>query len=188
MIVGSQTIRARASIPWIGSSIPTAALHLAYFAVAAGLCVLVIEDRFWLGAGLLLAALGTFMPNRVPKGCVILLLALRQFWRDPSATDVPFYLLLAGAHLLLVVASLAQQMPWYGRMQTRALVRPLRRFVIVQIVVQAAAVVALSSFGDRSASVPGLSIVAGAMIGVVAVVLARGLRDARGPREVLQDY
>lgn len=176
---GMRATRARASVPAMGPCVPTATVHLAYLVVAAALCALVIEAPFWLAIGLLLACAGTFVPNLVHKGCVILVLGLSQLWREPSATDVVFYVLLAGVHLLYTIGSLARELPWQGRMQTRALMRPLQRFVLVQSVVQIVAVSTLITFGDRRGTVPGLSIVAAAVLGVVAIVLGRGLRRAR---------
>ncbi len=172
--------RMRASVPAMGPWVPTATVHLVFLAVAVGLCLLVLDRPFWIGVGLLLAVAGTFIPHLVAKGWVIGMLALGQLWREPSATDVSFYLLLAGVHLLHVLGSLAGQIPWHGRMQTGAFVRPLQRFVLVQTVVQAVAVGALLAFGGGRGTVPGLSILSAALLGIVAAVLARALRHARG--------
>ena len=170
------TIRARASVPAIGLWVPTATLHLAFLAVAAGLCLLVLESPFWRAVGLLLAVAGTLVPNRVPTGWLLLVLGLSQFWREPSVTDIVFYLLLAGVHLLHVLGSFARLLPWHGRIQVVAFVRPLQRFVFVQAAAQAVAVGALLAFGGGRGTVSGLSILAAAVLGIVAAVLARGLR------------
>lgn len=174
---GPHTTRVRPSVPAIGSWLPTAMPHLAFLVVAALLCLFVIEAPFWRGVGLLLAVAGTFVPNLVPKWCVLFVLALSQLSREPLVTDVDFYLLLAGVHLLHIVGSVTREMPWRGRMQIVALKRPLQRFVLVQIVVQGVAVSALLVFGGGRGTVPGLSIVAAALLGIVAVVLGRGLRQ-----------
>lgn len=176
---GMQANRMRASVPAIGPWVPTAALPLAFLGVAVGLCLLVLEAPFWLGVGLLLAVTGTFVPNLVPKGWVILMLGLSQLWREPSATDFSFYLLLAGVHLLHVIGGFTRDTPWHGRMQTVAFVRPLQRFVLVQVVVQTVAVGALLAFGGAHGTVTGLSIFAAAVLGIMAAVLARALRHAR---------
>lgn len=170
----------RASVPATGPWVPTATLHLVFLAVAAGLSLLVLESPFWLGFGLLLAVAGTFIPHLVAKGWVIGMLALSQLWREPLVTDVSFYLLLAGVHLLHVMGSLAREIPWTGRMQRVAFVRPVRRFVLIQLVVQAVAVGTLFVFGGSRGTVPGLSILSAALLGIVAAVLARGLPHARG--------
>lgn len=176
---GVLTVRARPSAPKIGPWVPTATVHITFLVVAAGLCLLVLGTPFWLGLGLLLSVAGTFIPHLVPKWWVLFVLAVSQFWREPSATDFVFYLLLAGVHLLHVIASLAGQLPWRGRMQTVALVRPLQRYAFIQIVVQAVAVGVLLTFGGGRGTVPGLSILAAAALGGIGAVLARGMRRAR---------
>lgn len=177
---GMDAARLRASVPAIGPWVPTATVHLAFLAVAAGLCLLVLEAPFWLGGGLLLAVAGTFASNVIPRWCVLSILGLSQLWREPSVTDVVFHLLLAGVHLLHVIGSLAGQLPWHGRMQMAAFVRPLQRFLLVQVVVQGIAIGALLVFGGGHGTLPGLSIFAAAVLGVMAVVLARRLRLVRG--------
>lgn len=172
-------MRTRASTPAIGPSLPTATIHLVFLAVAVGLCLMVLNTPFWLLAGLLLAVTSTFLPNLVPKSCVLLVLGLSQLWREPSVTDATFYALLAGVHLLHVSGNFARHMPWNGSIQLAALVQPIQQFVAIQVVVQALAVGALLAFGDTHGTVPGLSIVAAAMLGIVAFVLAQRLRRSR---------
>ena len=183
MIGGMHTTRMRAlpmraSVPAMGPWVPTAAMHLVFLAVAAGLCLLVLDTPFWLAVGLLLAITGTFVPNLVHKEWVILLLGLSQLRREPSVSDPTFYLLLAAVHLLHVMCSFALRMPWNGRIQTIAFVRPLQRFVIMQLGVQSVAVGALFAFRSGPGRVPGLSVFAAAFLGIAAAVLARGMRHA----------
>ena len=170
--------RVRASVPQMGAWVPFATVHLAFLVVAAALCMLVLQD-VWLVGGLLLTVAGTFVPNLVPRWCVIIALGLSQLWREPSVRDASFYVLLAGVHLLHVISGLVMHMKWNGRVQLIAFMRPLQRYVFIQVVVQSVAVLALFAFGNRRETVPGLSIIGAMMVGVVAVVLARGLRDAR---------
>jgi hypothetical protein len=116
---------------------------------------------------------------------LLLVLGLSQLWRTPSAHDVTFYVLLASVHLLHVLGSYLRLFPRHARLQMAALVGPLRRYVLVQAVVQPLAVGVLSAFaggarGARGAGgVPGLSIAAAAALAVVAALLARGLWMAR---------
>jgi hypothetical protein len=159
--------------PEIGRWVPTVLLHGLVLAVSAALCLLVLAPPLWRVVGLTLAVVGTVVPRRVPLWWLLLLLGLSPLGREPSATDVTFYLLLAGVHLLYVLGGLARLVPWEGRMQVGALVQPMRRFVLLQAVVQPVAVGALLVFGGGSGTVPGLSIVAAVVLGVVAVVLAR---------------
>jgi hypothetical protein len=173
------TLGPAASEPVIGAWVPTATLHLLFLAVAAGLSVLVLPAALWLAVGLALAVAGTFAPNRVPTWWLLLLLSASQLWRDPSATDIVYYLLLAGVHLLHVLGSLARLLPWSGRMQIAALAGPLKRFALVQMVVQPVALGALQAFGGEPGVVPWLSILAAAALSVVAAVLFRGMRTIR---------
>lgn len=170
--------QARASVPDIGPSVPTAALHLLFLVMGIGLCLLVLESPLWLAIGLLLAIAGTLVPNLVPTWWLMLLLGLGQLGRGPSVTDVAYYVLLAGVHLLHVLGSVTRLLPWDGRVQLVALTPSLRRFVFVQAVAQPVAVGALFVFGGESGTVTWLPIVAAAMLGVVAAVIARAMRPA----------
>lgn len=166
-----------ASAPAIGAWVPTATVHIAFLAVATGLCLLVLEPPFWRAVGLLLAVTGTLVPSRVSPGWLLLVLALSQLGREPSATDIVFYLLLAGVHLLHLLSSLAMGLPRHGRIQVIALLPPFRRFVLIQAFVQAVAAGALRIVSGGGGTVSGLSILAAAMIATVAAVLARGVRE-----------
>jgi hypothetical protein len=175
---GGYTTRVRASVPDIGPSIPTAVLPLLFSVVAAGLCLLVLPSASLVAVGLLLAVLGTVAPKQVPAWLLVLMLGLSQLWRDPLATDVVYYLLLAGMHLLHVLSSLARLLPWNGRMQVRTLARPLRRYLFVQGIVQPVAAGALIAFGRGSGGITGLSLVSAALLCVVAVALRVGKRPS----------
>jgi hypothetical protein len=106
---------------------------------------------------------------------------LSQLWREPSVTDLAFYLLLGGVHLLHLLGGLTRLLPWMGRMQVGALVRPLRRFVLIQAAAQVAAISALLVFDGGPGTVRGLSILAGGALCVMAAAFARRLRQARPP-------
>jgi hypothetical protein len=163
--------------------VPIATLHLIFFAVAAGLCLLVLTPSL-LPVGLLLSAAVTLLPDWVPAWSLLLLLALTQFWREPSPTDLTFYLLLAGVHLLHLLGGVSRLLPWTGRMQVGALVRPIQRFVMVQAVAQGAAACALLAFSGGGGSARGLSIFAAGVLATVTVLLARRLRQA--PQAVVE--
>ena len=179
---GVPALQARTSVPDIGPSVPTATLHYLFFAAGAGLCLLVLDSPLWLAIGLLLAIAGTLVPNRVPTWWLMLLLGLSRLGREPSVIDAAYYVLIAGVHLLHVLGSLTRLLPWDGRMQVVVLAPSHRRFVLVQVVVQPVAFGALFAFGGDSWTITWLSIVAAAVLGIVAAVLFRGLRQslARG--------
>lgn len=175
---GGYTTRVRASVPDIGPSLPTVTVPLLFLAVAAALCLLVLTSPSLVALGLLLALLGTLAPNQVPTWWLLLMLGLSQLWRNPLATDVVYHLLLAGVHLLQVLSSFARLLPWNGRMQVGTFARPLRRYVLVQAVVQPLAAGALLAFGRGPGRVTGLSIVAALLLCVVAVALGLGKRPS----------
>ncbi len=172
---GMLTTRARPAAPDVGLWVPTATVHLAILVVAAGLSLLAFTSPFGRGIGLILAVVGTLVPNAVSRWALPLLLGVSQYWRTPSVTDGVFYLLLAGVHLLHVLIGLAGVLPWHGRMHLAAFVRPLQRYVLVQVCAQAVAVGALLTFSGGRGAVPGLSILAAVVLGVVTLVLARGM-------------
>jgi hypothetical protein len=154
---------------------------LLFLTIAAALCFLVLTSPSLVAIGLLLALLGTLAPNQVPSWWLLLLLGLSQLWRDPLATDVSFYLLLAGVHLLFVLSSLARLLPWNGRMQLDTLARPLKRYVLVQAVAQPVAAGALLAFGGGSGGVTGMSMVAALLLCALAVALGFSKRPSRAP-------
>jgi len=162
----------------MGRSVPVATLHVAHVIIAAVLCVLVLEGPLWRAVGLALLLAGAFAPGRISPWWLLLALAASQLRRTPSATDPTFYLLLAGVHLLHVLASLTRLLPWRGRLEVRALVGPLWRFAMVQMVSQAVAVGALLAFRGERGAWPGLPIVAAGLLAVVALALGRGVRTA----------
>lgn len=170
---GYTTTSVRASVPDIGPSLPTVTVPLLFLAVAAGLCLLVLTSRSLVAIGLLLALLGILASNQMSTWLLLLMLGLSQLWRNPSATDVVYYLLLAGVHLLHVLSSLARLLPWNGRMQVVTIARLLRRYVVVQAVAQSVAAGALFAFARAHGGVAGLSIVAAGMLCVVAAALGR---------------
>ncbi len=148
---------------------------------AVGLCLLALAPPAWLTIGLLLAVGSTLMPDRVPGWWLLLVLGLTQLGREPVAGDVTFHTLLAGLHLLHVLGAIAGPLPWSGRLQLRAVVRPLRRLIAVQLCVQPLAVVALLLLSPRPGEVPGLYLLSTAALGLVVWLLARpaDVRDAR---------
>lgn len=178
MSSGGHTTRLRASVPDIGASVPTATVPLLFLAIAAGLCLLVLPSPSLVAIGLLLALIGTLASNQMSTWLLLLMLSLSQLWRDPLATDVAYYLLLAGVHLLHVLSSLVRLLPWNGRMQVGAFARPLKRYVLVQAAVQPVAAGVLLAFGREPGSVTGLSLVAALLLCVVAVALGVGKRPS----------
>lgn len=165
----------------IGAWVPTVTVRAATAVVSSGLCLLVLPTPFWRGMGILLTASSFLFPSVVPTWTVILLLCVNQIGRRSGASDATFYVLLAGVHLLHLLTSLARVLPNRGRLQLAALGRPLTRFVLLQVAVQAIAVLALLLFRNGSGTIRGLPIVSAIALGVVAVVLAMRSGQRRAP-------
>lgn len=153
--------------------IPNALLVLAFCVVAIGTCAIVLKPGFWHAIGVGLAIASTFLPHRVPAGWLLLILGASQLARTPSATDPRFYVLLAGLHLLQLLSGFNQVLPWHGRIEAAALVRPFRRFALVQLFAQSGAGLALWLFGGSQRTVRGLSLVSATLLVLLVVLLAR---------------
>jgi hypothetical protein len=173
-----RSIHVRLSEPTIGPYLPSAAVHLSFLALATTLCLMSLPS-LWLGVGLLLAVLGTFLPHRVSPWWLLLLLGLSQLGREPSMTDWRFFVLLAGIHLLHLLASAATMMPWRARTQVAALVRMVRGFAILQVPVQSIAVGILLLRPGGGGTIAGLSVVAAVSVSTVAAILALRARHER---------
>lgn len=150
--------------------VPIALLYVAYGAVAASLCALVLDAGVWRTVGLSLAVASTMVPTRVSAGWLLLVLGASQLLRIPSATDHRFYLLLAGLHLLHLLCSYMRLLPWRGQIEAAALSGVLARYAVVQLFVQTGAAGALLLFAGKQGAVPGLSLVS-----AVVMVLLVGL-------------
>lgn len=155
--------------------VPTAVIYVAYGAVAASLCALVLEAGVWRAVGLSLAVASTMVPTRVSAGWLLLVLGASQLLRMPSATDHRFYLLLAGLHLLHLLSGYLRLLPWRGHIEAAALTGVFRRYAVVQLFAQAGAAGALLLFAGKQGAVPGLSLMSAVLV-VVLVGLFTGRR------------
>jgi hypothetical protein len=174
--VSDRPVRVRARpLPAMGPWLPAAVLRVALGVVGVLLCVDRLAPGFWLVAGLGLLGAAVAVPRWATAWALLLLLAGTQLLEQPSAQDGRFFLLLAGLHLLHVLAAQALALPWRGRVQAVVLRRPLLRFVAVQIPVQVVAFAALAVLapGPDGARVvlPAAGIVGGAALVAVTVLL-----------------
>ncbi|HEY5224089.1 MAG TPA: hypothetical protein VIJ18_13710 [Microbacteriaceae bacterium] len=170
MLNGPDRVRLR-SRPQIGERVPGWALRVAVVAVGVALCVSQLPLGLWFGFGLALALLAGFFP-RVPAAWgLIIVLGAGLLWRQPSPLDLHFYLLLAGVHLLHVLASFALAVPVRACLQLRALGAPLRRYLLIQVPVQLGAGIALFVFSPRIGHAAGVIPAAAAVAAVALVVL-----------------
>lgn len=160
--------------PWIPAGVFRAALG----AVGILLCLQRLPWGFWTAVGFALTAAAVAVPRVPTAWCLLLLLAATQLFEQPAPQDGRFFLLLAGLHLLHVLAAQALALPWRGRVQLAVLRRPLLRFVAVQVPVQVAAFGALALLapgaGGAAATVlPAVGIAGAAALVLLTVVLSR---------------
>jgi hypothetical protein len=182
--VSGTPVRVRARVraamgPWL----PAVVVRVALGVVGALLCLERLPPGFWLVAGLGLLAAAVAVPRWATAWVLLLLLAGTQLLEPPSAEDGRFFLLLAGLHLLHVLAAQALALPWRARLQAAILRPPLLRFAAVQIPVQAVAFAALALLAPGPdgvrAALPALGIAGGAALVVVTVLLASPLLGER---------
>jgi hypothetical protein len=163
-------------LPAMGPWLPASAVRVALGVVGALLCLERLAPGFWLVAGLGLLACAVAVPRAATAWALLLLLAGTQLRELPSAHDGHFFLLLAGLHLLHVLAAQAFALPWRGRVQVAVVGRPLLRFVAVQVPVQTAAFAALALLapgpdGAARFALPAAGIAGGAALVAVTVLL-----------------
>jgi hypothetical protein len=163
------------SLPRLGPRVPGWMLRVAIGIVGAGLCVTQLPLGFWFGLGLVLAVLAAIAPRLSTAWALILLLGSSLLWREPSPLNVTFYALLAGVHLLHLLASYALVVPIGGWLQLRAFTASLKRYLIVQVPLQLLTALALFAFSPRAghtlAAVPVVGIAAGVALVALTVVL-----------------
>ncbi|TQM02867.1 hypothetical protein [Pseudonocardia kunmingensis] len=175
-MTGSSTVVRVRPRPAMGPWIPAAAARVALGVVGVLLCLERLPPGFVLVAGLGLLGAAVAVPRWATAWVLLLLLAGTQLRELPSAQDGRFYLLLAGLHLVHVLAAQALALPWRGRVQLAVLRRPLLRFVAVQVPVQATAFAALALLapgpdGAAPFVLPVAGVAGGAALVAVTVVL-----------------
>lgn len=137
----------------------------------------------WLVIGIPLALVAAWSPEYLLGWLLIVFLALGELGR-PTSLSWQLLVLIAGVHLLHVLASLALGLPWRSWVAPGLLARPLLRFLAVQIPVQLLAVAALlllapNAHGHRPLTVVEFTVIgAAALVGLTLVLLrARSEQD-----------
>jgi hypothetical protein len=160
----------------IGPWVPQWSIRVAVAAVGALLFVVAVPGPV-VGVGVLLSLLAGALPRTRAAWGAIVLLAVGEGLRGQSAIGVPLFVLILGVHVLHVLGAYSTLLPLAGRLQLAALVRPLRGIVLVQVPVQALALVLLLATGGVRPSP------AAAVLGAVALLATIGafwwaLRDS----------
>jgi hypothetical protein len=175
----------RAPFPEIGVRVPLVALRATIAVLGAALSLVELQG-FWLVVGFILSAGAALAPRFLSAWLLILVLGVSIFWQTPSPENWRFYIVLAGIHLVHVLAAQALSVPVTAWLQLRVLVRPLRRYVVIQVISQALAVLVLVvTAGAHNISLPVLGILgAVALIAIALVLVIPLLREkARGPAD-----
>jgi hypothetical protein len=164
-------------LPAADARIPALAVRLVLVLVGALLTLAVYGAGGWFALGILLVLLAAWQPGYLLTWPLIVFLAVGEL--DHRATlSWRVLVLLAGVHLLQILASLALMLPWRAWVQSAVLTRPLLRFVAIQIPVQLLAVAALlllapNAHGQRPLTVPEFTVIGAAALAGLAVLLLR---------------
>jgi hypothetical protein len=164
-------------MPAAGARIPGVAVRAAFAITGALLALVDYGPNGWLAFAIVLSVAAAVAPETLIGWLVILFLMAGQLARHADLTW-RFLVLLAGLHLLHVLASLALELPWRSWIQPAVFVPPLRRFVLIQIPTQLLAVCALlllapNHDGHRPLTVAAFAVVGAAALGGLTLVFVR---------------
>lgn len=157
--------------------IPSVSVRAALAVVAALLSAVVYGTSGWLAVGIILGLLAAWAPEYLLGWLLIVFLALGELGRQ-AGLSWQILVLLAGVHLVHVLAMLTLGLPWHSWAQLSVFRRPLRRFIAIQIPTQLLGVVALlllapNAHGQRPLTVTAFTIVGAAALAGLAVLLLR---------------
>ncbi len=157
--------------------VPALAVRVTLVVVALALCLVDYGLNGWLAIAICLAVGAAWAPESLLGWALILFLALGRFAHHPALTW-QFVVLLAGVHLLHVLAMLTLEMPLRSWVQPTVFVAPLIRFVSIQVPTQALAVVALlllapSANGHRPLTVGPVAVIGTFALAWLALLMLR---------------
>lgn len=183
---GAGEVRVR-SVPRIGARVPGFVPRALIAVLGAVLCVVCQLSGFWLAVGLVLTGLAVVVPRRLAAWALLLFLGASRLPHDPSSLDWRFFVLLAGLHLLHVLAALTLETPSRSWVQLDVFRRPLLRFLAIQVPVQLVAVLVLVVLGPdpnggRDVTLPGVGVAGAAALLIVTLLLAVPLLRERARR------
>jgi hypothetical protein len=169
--------------PVLDARVPGLAVRLALAIVGTLLSLLVYGTSAWLVLGIVFSVLAAWAPEYLLGWAVIVFLALGELNRS---ADLSWRLLvlIAGVHLLHVLATFMLGLPWRSWIQPRAFTQPLRRFLTIQIPVQLLAVVTLlllapNDHGHRPLTVAEFTVIGAAALGGLTLLLLNRRTDDR---------
>jgi hypothetical protein len=169
-------------LPAAGARVPGVAVRLVLAGAGVLLTLVVYGSSGWLAVGIIFSLLAAWAPEYLLAWVLIVFLALGQLSR-PAALSWQLLVLLAGVHLLHVLATLALGLPWRSWIAPSVFTRPLLRFFAIQIPAQLLAVVTLvllapNAHGHRPLAVAEFTVVgAAALAGLTVMLLSRRADD-----------
>ncbi|MCX7521639.1 hypothetical protein OSC27_05020 [Microbacterium sp. STN6] len=155
--------------PRLGPLLPALVVRLAIAALSLAVAALELRD-FWLILAAVFALAAAVRPRVMASWLLIGLVTLGTLWSGIVGYTLEFALVLAGTHLLHVLATLTLDMSASARVQPAVLVRPLLRFAGLQAAAQVLAIVVLLLV--PAARLPYASVIAGVALLALAAVLA----------------
>ncbi|KQR54575.1 hypothetical protein ASF88_07330 [Leifsonia sp. Leaf336] len=167
---GSEGRAAEHPAPDLGPTLPSWALRVAFALVAVPLAVTTAPSGPWPALAVVLTGIAVVVPRWRVAWALIAVLAFSTLL-EPGTLTPRLLALIAAVHLLHVLAAWMLVLPPSARFQPAVLLPSLRRFVLIQLPVQVAAVVLL--LVARPAAAPWLALVSGvAIIGLVGLLAA----------------
>ena len=169
-------------VPVLGvSTIPGWAVRALFAAIALPFVLVGIPVGTWTGIAAVLIGVAVWRPRWFTAWVLIGILLLSSLV-EPGTVTPRLLGLVAGVHALHLVAGWMLVVPSAARLQPAVLLPSLRRFVLIQVPAQAAAVALLLS--ARGASSPVLAVLSGlALVALVGLLLPALLRrPPRAPR------
>jgi hypothetical protein len=168
-----------------GARIPGLAVRAVFLIAGVLLCLVDYGLSGWLVVGIVLSVAAAWSPQHLLGWALILFLAAGRLAHHPGLSW-RFLVLLAGLHLLHVLAMLALELPWRSWVQPAVLVAPLRRFLVIQVPSQLLAVLALlllapSADGHRPVTIAGFAVVGAVALVGLALLLTGPRFDEAGP-------
>lgn len=163
--------------PAAGARVPAITVSVALVVAGLALTVVSYGVNGWLVLGVALTAGAVWSPRSLAGWALILFVAAGELTRHDGLTW-RVLVLLAGIHLLHVLAMLTLELPRRSWLDPAVFAAPLRRFVAIQLPAQVFAVAVLlllapSAGGHRPLTAGAFSVVGAAALVGLAVVLLR---------------
>lgn len=157
-----------ADLPVSDARLPAVTVRVALAILGSLLSLVVFGTSSWLAVGIIFSLLAAWVPGYLLSWPLIVFLALGELSR-PAGLRWQLLVLIAGVHLLHVLAALALALPWRSWLQPRVLEPPLLRFVAIQIPVQVLAVIVLPLLAPGGHGHRPLTLAAFTIVGAVAL-------------------